>query len=225
MVLSVFSSTSVLLMPSSNPDDAWRHFHQEYGQAMVAWQTLESELATLFSFLTKIPPAMAVKIYYASRSFNGRLDVFKEGISVAPVSPEAKSFARLVAKKSQKYAEYRNKFAHDQPLLRQQGLPATFDIVMVDGKGQFQADELKKQYVDAGVPVSEITHAAACFRQLADLVSQYWIQFRAQVSPTRQSAWHEILHERLATLPTLPRKEGQSPQSAKPKRRRGPSLE
>jgi hypothetical protein len=33
--------------------------YQEYGQAMLAWQLVESEFATVFSMLTKIPPAMA----------------------------------------------------------------------------------------------------------------------------------------------------------------------
>jgi hypothetical protein len=205
-----------------DPDDAWRHFHQEYGQAMLAWQMLESELATLFSFLTKIPPAMAVKIYYASRSFNGRMDVFKEGISAAPLQSDAKSFARSIIKKAKKYAEYRNKFAHDQPLLRQQGLGpgkgAIFDIVMVDGKGQFQSDEVKQQYLDEGVPVGEITYAAVSFRQLSNLVSQFWIQGRSQgMAPTRQRAWLEILHEQLHGLPTLPRKAALFPPSEAPK--------
>jgi hypothetical protein len=31
---------------------AWSHFYQEYGQAMLAWQLVESELATVFSMLT-----------------------------------------------------------------------------------------------------------------------------------------------------------------------------
>jgi hypothetical protein len=204
---------------SHDPDDAWRHFYQEYGQAMVAWQILESELATLFSFLTQIPPAMAVKIYYASRSFNGRMDVFKEGISAASASSETKSLARSIVKQAKKYAEYRNKFAHDQPLLRQQGMPATFDILMVDGKGQFQVDEVKKQYLDEGVPVSEITYAATCFRQLSNLVNLFWIQARSQGAATRQSAWLALLQEQFRALPTLPRKEALYQPSEAPKSR------
>jgi hypothetical protein len=205
-----------------DPDDAWRHFYQEYGQAMVAWQMVESEFATLFSFLTKIPPAMAVKIYYASRSFNGRMDVFKEGISAAQVPQDVKSLARLVVRQSKKYAEYRNKFAHDQPLLRQRGLGpgmgARFDIVMVDGKGQFQPDEIKRQYFDDGVPVSEITYAAACFRQLANLIRSFWIEARSQgLLPDRRQAWLGILQEQLRALPTLPRKEVLFPPSEAPK--------
>lgn len=56
---------------------AWSHFYQEYGQAMLAWQLVESEFATVFSMLTKIPPAMAIQIFYSARSFRGRIDIYK----------------------------------------------------------------------------------------------------------------------------------------------------
>jgi hypothetical protein len=207
---------------NSDPDDAWRHFYQEYGEAMVAWQLLESELATLFAFLTKIPTAMAIQIFYASRSFQGRIDVYMGGVAAAAVPAEVKSFARALAKQAKKYAGYRNKFAHDQPLLRQRGM--NFDILMVDGKGQFQSDDVKKQYTDEGVPVSEITYAAACFRQLANLTREFWIQFKSQGPSLRpQTAWLDILRERLAGLPTLPRKEALFPPSAVPKSPPAPS--
>ena len=159
---------------------------------------------------------MAVKIYYASRSFNGRMDVFKEGISAASASSETKSLARSIVKQAKKYAEYRNKFAHDQPLLRQQGMPATFDVLMVDGKGQFQVDEVKKQYLDEGVSVSEITYAATCFRQLSNLVNLFWIG-PLTGGATRQSAWLALLQEQFRALPTLPRKEALYQPSQAPK--------
>jgi hypothetical protein len=206
-----------------DPDDAWRHFHQEYGQAMLAWQLLESELATLFSFLTKIPPAMAVKIYYAPRGFNGRLDVFKEAISVATIPPEARSLTRSLLKKASRYSEYRNKFAHDQPLLRQHGSGpgkgARFEIIMVDGKGQFQKDEEKTRYINDAVPVSEITYAAACFRQLTNLTSRFWIQIQShgEMSLVRQQPWLETLQAQLLGIPNLPRQGGLFPPSGEPK--------
>jgi hypothetical protein len=109
------------------------------------------------------------------------------------------NFSKLSAKK---YAEYRNKFAHDQPLLRQQGLPPRYDILMVDGKGQFQPDEVKQQYIGQGVPVDEITYAAGYFRELANLTRDFLAQVRSR------SAWLDILRERLRRLPNLPRKEG-----------------
>jgi hypothetical protein len=208
-------------MSASNPESAWNDFYKEYGQAMLAWQILESEIATLFSFLTKIPPAMSTQIYYSSRSFQGRIDIFKGGLTAAQMPAEIKSFARAIINKARKYSEYRNKFAHDQPLLSQQGSPlqksVTFDIVMVDGKGQFQSDEVKKQYMNEAVPVSEITHAAVCFRQLADLTRDFWAHYRSQSPYSRpQNAWLGTLQERLLALPNLPRKAALFPPPAKP---------
>jgi hypothetical protein len=61
----------------SSIEQAWYRFYLEYGAAMYAWQEIESELATLFSLLSKIPPDMAIQIFYSARSFNGRIDTFK----------------------------------------------------------------------------------------------------------------------------------------------------
>jgi hypothetical protein len=198
---------------------AWSRFYQEYGEAMLAWQLVESELATVFSMLTKIPPAMAIQIFYSARGFTGRIDIYKAGITACGAPAEIKSFARALIKKAKKYSEYRNKFAHDQPRLRQQGHPAKFDILMVDGKGQFQSDEIKKQYLDEAVTVTEIIEAATCFRNLANLTRDFWAQL------STRSASLDILRARLLALPTLPPAKGLFPPSAKPKRQRTPSRE
>jgi len=71
------SSDSVI----SEIEQAWHSFYLEYGTAMVSWQMLESELATLFSKLTKIPPDMAVQIFYSATSFNGRTDIFTAALT------------------------------------------------------------------------------------------------------------------------------------------------
>ena len=194
-------------MSSSDSDvlRAWTSFYREYGLAMVAWQSVESELATLFSILTKIPPAMAIQIFYSARSFNGRIDIFDAALTASEASDEAKSFTRALIKKAKKYSEYRNKFAHDQPLLHQYGSPAKFRVLMVDGKGQFQSDEVKKQYVEAAAKVSDITEAGDCFVKLAKLIREFWAQSRAA-----RTASLDKLREQFLALPNLPRTKGQS---------------
>jgi hypothetical protein len=204
-------------MSSSTPDDAWNKFYREYGQAMVAWQLVESELATVFSMLTKIPPPMAIQIFYSARSFNGRIDIYKAGITACTAPTEIKAMARGLINKAKKYAEYRNKFAHDQPRLRQQGQPAKFDILMVDGKGQFQIDALKSEYLARAVTIAEITDAAACFRNLADLTRDVWAQHLSM-----RAASLDKLRERLEALPILPRSRDQSKRPGKPKGKRAP---
>ena len=106
---------------------------------MLAWQLVESELATVFSMLTKIPPAMAIQIFYSARSFRGRIDIYKAGITVCPAPAEIKSIARGLIKKAGKYAEYRNKFAHDQPRLRQRGQPANLIFSWSMARGSFRS--------------------------------------------------------------------------------------
>jgi hypothetical protein len=202
-------------MSSSDFDEAWNRFYREYGQAMVAWQSVESELATVFSTLTKIPPAMAIQIFYSARSFTGRIDIYKAGVTACTAPDDIKTFARELINKARGYTEYRNKFAHDQPRIRQH--EGEVDIVMVDGKGQFQIDEMKSEYLARAVTVAEITEAATCFQNLADLIRDFWAQL-----VTRSSSLN-TLRARLEALPILPRKAALFQPSAAPKSPPDPS--
>jgi hypothetical protein len=198
----------------SEVDRAWTKFYVEYGNAMLAWQVVERELAILFSRLTKIPPDMAIRIFYAPRSFNGRIDIFKSALVTCKVSGDIKSLARQLIAKAKHYSDCRNAFAHDQPLLFQQtafpGEHAPAEIRLVDGKGQFQSDEEKKRYVDMAITVADITEIAVNFRHLGKLIGDFW----------SQSASLDKLRERLAALPSLPPLKDQSQPYAEPKRRR-----
>jgi hypothetical protein len=189
---------------------AWTKFYAEYGNAMVAWQLIESELATLFSFLTRIPPDMAVQIFYSARSFNGRIDIFKSALVTCKCSKEIISFARSLITKAKQYSDSRNKFAHDQPLLQQRGHPATFEIIVVDGKGQFQSEKIRQQYIDAAVTVSDITEIATAFRQLAKLIGDFWSQL------STRTASLDTLRERLLALPSLRPSRDRGQRGAKP---------
>jgi hypothetical protein len=201
-------------MSTSEIDRAWTKFYSEYGSAMVAWQIVERELAILFSLLTKIPPDMAIRIFYAPRSFNGRIDVFKSALVTCSVSEETKSFTRQLITKAKKYSDCRNAFAHDQPLLHQFGMPPQFEILLADGKGQFQSDDEKKRYIDMAITVPDIAEIAVNFRHLGRLIEDFWSDL------TRRSASLDILRERLAALPNLPPSKDQSQPYAEPKRPR-----
>jgi hypothetical protein len=179
----------------SEVDRAWTKFYVEYGSAMVAWQIVERELATLFSLLKKISPDMAIRIFYAPRSFNGRIDIFKSSLVTCNVSEDIKSFTRQLLTKAKQYSDCRNVFAHDQPLLRQFGTPAQFEILLVDGKGQFQSDEEKKRYIDLATTVPDIAEIAVNFRHLGTLIEDFWSQLATR------SASLDKLRERLAALP------------------------
>ncbi len=177
---------------------------------MLAWQILESELAMLFSKLSKIPPAMAMQIFYSARSFNGRMDLFKAALAASEASADAKTLARVLIRKAKKYSEYRNKFAHDQPLVHQFGVPPKLEIVMVDGAAQFQIDEVKQRYVDNAVRIADIRAAAECFRKLGNLARDFWAQGKIQ------SGSLDKLRERLHALPNLPPAEALSPPNEEP---------
>jgi hypothetical protein len=187
---------------------------------MLAWAMIESELATLFAFLTKIPPDMAVKIFYAPRSFKGRTEIFKSALTVCRIPENIKAFTRTLITKANTYSDCRNKFAHDQPLLHQSSFPAVFQIVMVDAKGQFQKDEEKQRYVDDAVSTAAIADIATQFTNLANLIRDCWVEMGVSKSPSLDK-----LQARLAALPTLPRPKDRSPLSAKRKRQRRSSEE
>jgi hypothetical protein len=194
---------------SEGTEQAWTKFYIEYGRAMLAWAMIESELATLFSFLTRIPPNMAIKIFYAPRSFKGRTEIFKSALNVCKTSEDIKTFTRALIKKADHYSDCRNKFAHDQPLLHQASFPAVFDVLLVDAKGQFQSDREKQRYVHQAVSTSDLADIAAQFMNLADLIRGSWVQIQGSKSPSL-----DRLREQLAALPNLPRPKDQSPPSA-----------
>jgi hypothetical protein len=72
-----------------------------------------------------------------------------------------------------------------------------FEIVVVDGKGQFQSAELKKKYLDEAVTIAQIRETAGAFRDLATLIRDFWTQ------TTTRTASLEKLRERLLKLPNL----------------------
>jgi hypothetical protein len=196
----------------SNVDHAWTKFYVQYGRAMLAWALIESELATLFSLLTRIPPNMAVQIFYSPRSSKGRTEIFKSALTVCKTTDEIRTFTRSLIKKADHYSDCRNMFAHDQPLLHQQSFPAVFDIKLVDAKGQFQNDETKKQYLERALSTGDITDIADQFMELANLIRDSWVEIQGNRSPSLDK-----LRKRLSALPNLPRPKDQSQPPAKPK--------
>jgi hypothetical protein len=208
-------------MPIYDPDEAWKDFYLEYGPAMFAWQLLESELATLFAIVCKIQPAMAIQIFYSATSFNARTDMFSAALGASKADDDAITFARALIKKSKQYSEFRNKFAHDQPLLYQHGLAgsgATFEILLIHGRGQFQTDAVKKRYRDNAVRVSQIKRAAKAFRDLSDLIRDFWGDLSLQRTPSLDK-----FRARLQALPNLQPPTAPAPPAAKPKRPHSPS--
>jgi hypothetical protein len=209
-------------MFTSDPDEAWKNFYLEYGPAMFAWQLLESELATLFAIVCKIQPAVAIQIFYSATSFNARTDIFSAALTASKADQTAIEFAHLLIKKSKQYSEFRNKFAHDQPLLYQHGLGpglgANFEIILVHGKGQFQSDAVKKRYRDLATTVPQIKKAGAAFRDLANIIRDFWGDLTMQQPPSLDK-----LRARLLVLPTLRLPTAPIPPIARPKRPRSPS--
>jgi hypothetical protein len=197
--------------------EAWTTFYVQYGRAMLAWALIESELGTLFSFLTRIPPDMAISIFYSPRASKGRTDVVKSALTASVATDEVKAFTRALIKKIDQYSDCRNKFAHDQPLLHQKSFPAIFDIILVDPKAQFQKDETKQWYLDRALSTQDISDIADHFMELANLIRDSWVAMQGSKRPSLDK-----LRERLAALPSLPRPKDQSQLSAKPESRPGP---
>jgi len=204
-------------MSSSNPDEAWNAFYLEYGPAMLAWQSIESELATLFSRITRIPPDMAIQIFYSATSFNGRIDIFSASLTASKAHEDTIKFAHSIIGRARSYSAYRNKFAHDQPLLAQRGQPAECEILMVHGRAQFQSDDVKKRHIEGAITLAQIKEAAGAFRDFSEIIRDFWTY------PMTRLASLGRLRARLEALPILPHPKDQSPKPAKPKRQRPPS--
>jgi hypothetical protein len=206
---SIFGS-SVMRERLPATEKTRKDFLRRYGAAMAAWATVERELGTLFAFVTAIKPAMAMQVFYSARSFNGRADMFRAGLIASDRSEAVKAISRAVLRRAKSYNEFRAKLAHDLPNYDYKG-----GIVLVDGKAQFQSDEVKKKAVDQAITMDQLATIAENFERLGVLISHLWQTVSADKKPSL-----DIFHERLLRLPTDPRTKGQPPHAATPKPRR-----
>src|SRR5260370_8494549 len=95
-----------------------------------------------------MPADMGIQIFYSGTNFNTRTDVFSAALTTCKADEAIKTMAQALIEKAKQYSAFRNKIAHDQPLLSQHGgmpgQPAEFEILMVHGKGQLQTHSVKK---------------------------------------------------------------------------------
>lgn len=184
-------------------------FLRLYGLAMGSWATIERELGTLFAFITRIDPALAMQLFYSARSFTGRVDMFRAALSAAPAPDPQKDFARLIINKCRAYNELRAKLAHDLPAFDYKG-----GVILVDGKAQFQSDELKKAATERAITMEQLATAANNFESLAKIIMEAWHEIVTSKTPSL-----DRYRERVLQLPDQAHTIGRAaPKKARQKR-------
>jgi len=91
-----------------------REFYTTYGQAMLMWTRVETNLALWFQAITEMPDWEATfAVFFSARSFQGRADMLQAALAVAwDDDPELKSFAQEAIQKAASYNSARNQIAH-----------------------------------------------------------------------------------------------------------------
>ncbi len=200
-------------LPAS--EDTRNEFLRRYGAAMSAWANVERELGTLFSFVTGMQPAMATQVFYSARSFNGRADMFKAALVTAETKETIKTLARAIIRKATRYNQCRAALAHDQPNYDYKG-----GIILVQGRAQFQSDEVKKLAVEQAITMDQLQNIAVNFEAFAKIIWDVWCAMLMSKTPSLDK-----YHERLALLPTAPHEKAPPSPAAAPKNRRQASRE
>jgi hypothetical protein len=179
-------------------------FLRRYGGAMAAWATIERELSTLFALVTKMNPALATQLFYSSRSFNGRADMFKAALFACEASEAVKTLSRAILKKAVTYNTTRASLAHDLPNYDYKG-----GIVLVQGRAQFQSDEMKEFYSETNITMDDLSIISSHFDRLATLIHDFWEALVLSKAPSLDRVCKQLL-----LLPTDPRAKDQSPHDA-----------
>jgi hypothetical protein len=180
-------------------------FHQLFGQAMANWAHLERFLGYWFTFITKMPRLMALRVFYSARNFNAKADMLEAAIEFANLPAETKAFIKAAVKKARCYNGFRNSIAHGQVL--NYGTLDTQDFLLVQGKFDPTVE------IIAPIDDEQLKLAATNFSLFSWILSDSLKQVHGD-SPGRLGECLERVH----ALPNLlePAKSAQSP--PKPKR-------
>lgn len=187
-------------MPKPQIEELHR-FYTAYGRAMSQWARIESELCQWFTQITKMTPATASAVFYSSRSFNGRSDMFEAAITTISLSEVESTFLKNVIKKAVCYYSFRNRIAHRRfiHLHDNERTPPEGTWLLVEGTDTFAA---------AGIQITDLDNASTNFAKLADAMQ---LAFMHCLYPERFPSL-EICLEQVHALPN-------EPESAKPSRK------
>jgi len=87
-------------------------FHLKFGQLLAAWSHIESAFAEHFIRMLGADHSVARAIFFAPRSFLGRVDLIKAVLRSQRHRDELVLYLRAMIKKSRQYNEYRNRAVH-----------------------------------------------------------------------------------------------------------------
>jgi hypothetical protein len=196
--------------PGTFDDKTHQEFIQLFGLAMEAWAELERELGTLFVYISRINADMGTAIFYSSRSFSGRIDMFKAALSRSRASKRVKTMSSRIVKRCMDFNQHRNSLAHNLPTRDKNG-----KIILVHGKFQFQDNKTKKDGIELATTMGQLKIIVNNFAKLAEIIKQTWIGVSMRSSLDKY-------RKRLVRLPTDPRLKVQ-PQTAARRSRQRPS--
>ena len=114
--------------------NAMQKFYCIYGETMTAWTSLETALFHWFMYSTKMDEAIARAVFYSARNFTGRRDMLIAALPYAPLSELEMEFIKAALKRVRRYAEFRNKAIHREPILdARRESPTWLQMILVEG--------------------------------------------------------------------------------------------
>lgn len=115
--------------------------------------------------------------------------MFCAALVASEAPPEQKQLARRFIAKARKYNEFRNILAHDLPCYDYKG-----GVILVDGKAQFQSDEIKEEATKKAVTMEHLRIAAGNFEALAKVMMDAWHEIACSKTPSLDK-YHERIHQ------------------------------
>lgn len=88
------------------------NLYETLGKAMSEWSGVEGSLLSLFQIHTSMPHALARRVFFSARSFNGRADMLSAAAVGSDQSDDLKDYTKAVITKARQYSAFRNALAH-----------------------------------------------------------------------------------------------------------------
>lgn len=156
-------------------DQKQKEFQVAYANAMARWAQVEGSLAMIFSMMAGITPALAYSLYYSLRSFDARVGLFKSAIPHSKLPKKDGATLRAFANKARALAAFRNTLAHGSFSLNMNRQSPTFgELILTDGKYQFQSDEVKSEGLKSALTKGDLIKLDRIFVRLDNVLNNYW---------------------------------------------------
>jgi hypothetical protein len=181
---------------SRKPSRAEREFYEAYGRAIAEWAVFEYCLSQLFAQVTDMHPTVAVRVFFAARTSQARLEMLSKALPAQAAHPDTLGAIKELVKKAGQYNETRNKLAHEYAIPRLNLETGEVEHVLAN-TAKLNDPLTNREQLSGGLTTQHLKEIEKGFRKLAEHSTNLALGF----GRTKQ---HGKDRDTIHALPNLP---------------------